>query len=137
MLRSATAQQEETSPSDLANGANTLAPVPIKDDGGKSSKGCDDTCGKGSKGSKCRTSCLSALGSRLACMCEGEPWSLWESIAPCAAANSCIEVGGWTQIGYHTQGAYGDGTAMFKMNGSAAVRSRCMARSCSAAAGSG
>jgi hypothetical protein len=46
-------------------------------------------------------------------MCEGDPWTAWEYFAPCAAANSNVALGGWTQIGYHTEGTNGDGTGLF------------------------
>ncbi len=40
------------------------------------------------------------LGSRLGCCDLGEPWSAWDQIA----CDSCIDVGMWTQLGYHDEG---------------------------------
>ena len=46
-------------------------------------------------------------------MCEGEPWSLWSTIAPRMEECHNITAGGWVQLGYFTEGANGDGTGLF------------------------
>jgi hypothetical protein len=69
--------------------------------GGKDGKGCGKGCG---------------CGGGLACMCEGDPWTVWSVIAPCAEERRGLTAGGWFQIGYHTEGANGDGTGTGMFN---------------------
>ena len=57
-----------------------------------------DSCGSSDCGGGCGRSL--DLGSRLGCCDLGEPWSLWDQVA----CDSCINVGMWTQMGYHDEG---------------------------------
>jgi hypothetical protein len=69
--------------------------------GGKSCGDCGGKgCGKGGG--------HFGLGSRLACMCDGEPFKIWPG-----DGSRGIDAGGWVQIGYTTEGTNGDGTGLF------------------------
>ena len=41
------------------------------------------------------------LRNRLQCCEIGEPWSLWDEYGPC---DPCINIGMWTQLGWHDEG---------------------------------
>lgn len=96
---------EPEAPEATAPGADPFAdePAPIEpSEKDYCGKGCGDCGGKGCGGGH------GGLGSRLACMCAGEPFKIWPG-------NGClgIDVGGWVQVGYHTEGTIGDGTGLF------------------------
>lgn len=91
------------SPSDMVIEDDPLEP--IKEPSSKDCCGKCDPCGKG---------CGKFGGrGRLACMCEGDAWSLWSTIAPQMEECHNVTAGGWFQIGYHTEGKNGFGTGLF------------------------
>jgi hypothetical protein len=52
-------------------------------------------------------------GGGLANMCAGEPCHIWSRIAPNAQECYNLDVGGWVQVGYFTEGKNGFGTGLF------------------------
>ena len=106
------AEEEESeavdnSPSDMPVVDEPMVPVPMAADK-------DDLVGKDyDKGSKGCGRCERRFGVGTGCVCGGEPWSLWSTIAPGMEECHNITAGGWMQIGYHTEGANGIGTGLF------------------------
>jgi len=108
-------------PPDMAQPADPpqapAAPTAGCGDYGCGLDGCASRCGAGLSG--CRPSFGRRLMARSACMCSGDPWEL-------SSGDNCwdIDVGGWFQFGYHTEGRYNTPTSPFPPDGTSLFNNR-------------